>query len=460
MTLKPPFTLLGTFAHSPERERLEIIDSGLVSVDRAGWITDVCRPDQSEYSEACKDASASGRLVRSDTGTLIVPGMVDLHIHAPQWPQIGQALHLPLEEWLYRYTFPLEARYSDTRFAKQVYRDLVGTLIANGTTTGVYFSTIHQKATRELAQACLDAGQRAFIGKVVMDQLDQCPAYYRDPSTDAALGGTVDFIEFIRESKQNQSGLVQPVVTPRFIPSCSDAALEGLGQIASDYQCHVQTHCSESDWEHQFVIDRFGHTDTFMLDKFGLLQPNTILAHSNLITEQDMDLIKSVGAGIAHCPLSNVYFSHSVFPLRRALDKGLRVGLGTDISGGPSPSIFENCRFAISSSRMLEDGVDPVKGPTDRGNPNSRIDFKEAFWLATAGGAEALDVPVGRFEKGYKFDALLIDPHVPGTNIPSRSLENDGEGIFQSLIYNCTRANIKKIWIDGIVRFSAENLVG
>ena len=191
-----------------------------------------------------------------------------------------------------------------------------------------------------------------------------------------------------------------------------------------------------------------------------MLQPNTILAHSNLITEQDMDLIKRAGAGIAHCPLSNVYFSHSVFPLRRALDKGLRVGLGTDISGGPSPSIFENCRFAISSSRMLEDGVDPVKGPTDRGNPNSRIDFKEAFWLATAGGAEALDVPVGRFEKGYKFDALLIDPHVPGTNIPSRSLENDGEGIFQSLIYNCTRANIKKIWIDGIVRFSAENLVG
>ena len=89
-------------------------------MDRAGWITDVCRPDQSEYSEACKDASASGRLVRSDTGTLIVPGMVDLHIHAPQWPQIGQALHLPLEEWLYRYTFPLEARYSDTRFAKQI----------------------------------------------------------------------------------------------------------------------------------------------------------------------------------------------------------------------------------------------------------------------------------------------------------------------------------------------------
>jgi len=456
MSLKPPFTLLGTFAHSPERGRLEIIEKGLVSVDEEGWIVDVCDSHQSSYRQIMEAALTSGRLVETAAETYIFPGMVDLHIHAPQWPQIGQVLHRPLEEWLYQYTFPLEARYSDANFAKQVYQNLVSTLLANGTTTGVYFSTIHQEATRELAQACLDAGQRAFIGKVVMDQVDQCPDYYRDPSTDAALEDTINFIEFSRELTQNQSGLVQPMVTPRFIPSCSDAALEGLGQIAADYQCRVQTHCSESDWEHQFVIDRFGRTDTFMLHEFGLLQRNTILAHSNLISEQDMELIKNAGAGIAHCPLSNIYFSHSVFPLRKALDKGLRVGLGTDISGGPSPSLFENCRYAISSSRMLEDGVDPSRGSSDRGSSNSRINFKEAFWLATAGGAEALDIPVGRFEKGYKFDALLIDPHVLGTNIPRSALGAPAEDLFQAIVYNCARVNIRDVWVDGISRHSQQ----
>ena len=457
MPLKPPFTLLGTFAHSPARDHLEIIEKGLVCVDRDGWIVNVCRLGQPAYQEVLKTALSSEQLVETDTGTFIFPGMVDLHIHAPQWPQIGQVLHRPLQEWLEQYTFPLEARYSDTKFAEQGYKDLVSTLIANGTTTGVYFSTIHQDATQVLAQVCLDLGQRAFVGKVVMDHEEQCPDYYRDHSIDAALAGTVESIEFIRKSKLNSSALVQPMVTPRFIPSCSDAVLRGLGQIAADYQCRVQTHCSESDWEHQFVIDRFGRTDTVMLHEFGLLQRNTILAHSNYISEQDMDLIKSVGAGIAHCPLSNIYFSHSVFPLRKALDKGLRVGLGTDISGGSSPSIFENCRYAISSSRMLEDGVDPSRGSSDRGSSNSRINFKEAFWLATAGGAEALDIPVGRFEKGYKFDALLIDPHVLGTNIPRSALEVPAEDLFQAIVYNCARVNIRNVWVDGISRHLPNN---
>jgi guanine deaminase len=459
MKINTPFTILGCFAHTPEQGHLEIIERGLLSVDKKGWIIDIYRPSQHEYKYILDNALANGQLVKTDADCLIFPGMVDLHIHAPQWPQIGQALHLPLEDWLYQYTFPLEARYSDASFARKVFQDLVKTLIANGTTTGVYFSTIHQNATRILTEVCLELGQRAFVGKVVMDQKDQCPEYYRDPSTDAALKDTIDFIEFTRKLKSNESGLVQPVVTPRFIPSCSDSALEGLGQIALDYQCHIQTHCSESDWEHQFVIDRFGHTDTFMLNEYGLLNRKTILAHSNLISNRDMNLIKDAGAGIAHCPLSNIYFSNSVFPLRKALDKGLRVGLGTDISGGPSPSLLENCRYAISSSRMLEDGVNPDKQSRDRGNPFSRINFKEAFWLATAGGAEILDIPVGKFKKGYKFDALLIDPHVPGSNIPNCSKGDSIEDLFQTIIYNSVRGNIRNIWIDGIMKYSKDNIV-
>ena len=269
MLPKPPFTMLGTFLHSPMRGQLQKIEKGLVSVNKDGWIIDVCPFGHSEYHEIIKVASNAGQLVEPDPATFILPGMIDLHIHAPQWPQIGQVLHKPLNEWLDEYTFPLEARYSDTNFAKQVYHDLVSTLIANGTTTGVYFSTIHQDATKILAQTCLSVGQRAFIGKVVMDNEEQCPEYYRDASIEAALTGTVEFIEFVRQSKQNQSLLVEPMVTPRFIPSCSDSVLHELGTISTEYQCRVQTHCSESDWEHQFVIDRFGQTDACVLHKFA-----------------------------------------------------------------------------------------------------------------------------------------------------------------------------------------------
>jgi guanine deaminase len=219
--------------------------------------------------------------------------------------------------------------------------------------------------------------------------------------------------------------------------------------MAADYDCHVQTHCSESDWEHGYVIDRLGDTDTMSLDRFGLLTRHTVLAHGNLITGRDMDAIADLGAGIAHCPLSNTYFANSVFPLRRALAKGVRVGLGTDISGGPAASMFANCRYAVSASRMLHDGVDPARPAIDRGRPESRIDFIDAFWLATCGGADVLNIPVGRFEPGYQFDAMLIDTRVEHSDIQVFEDLDSPEDVFQKIVYGATRANIYKVWVDG-----------
>ena len=116
----------------------------------------------------------------------IIPGFTDLHIHAPQWPQLGKALDVPLEEWLQKYTFPLEAKYHDENFARMVYSDLVSSLLKSGTTTAVYYGTIHKEANRILADICLNKGQRAIIGKVVMDNPEECPEYYRDVSTQSA----------------------------------------------------------------------------------------------------------------------------------------------------------------------------------------------------------------------------------------------------------------------------------
>jgi guanine deaminase len=436
--------------HTTTRGEIDFFQDALISLGDDGAILSVHRSHDPDYDEQKRRRGAAGELVTLPEGSYLLPGFVDLHIHAPQYPQLGSALDVPLEVWLQKYTFPLEARYADAAFARKSYRLLVDDLIANGTTTALYFATVHQEATRILADICLEAGQRALIGKVVMDNADQCPDYYCDASPDEALRGTEELIGYIRSHPANAGALVKPVVTPRFIPSCTDATLEALGALAKQCGCHVQTHCSESDWEHGYVLERHGITDTDSLDRFGLLGRHTVLAHSNLITSANMDTIRARGSAIAHCPLSNAYFSSAVFPLKAALEKGLHVGLGTDISGGPSGSLFDNMRSALFVARLLESGVDPNLTPAKRSRHSGVwIDFRDAFYLATTGGGVALDLAVGQFSPGYQFDAMVIDTTARHGTIRLWDDLDSGENILQKIIYTASRSNIAKVWIGG-----------
>lgn len=439
----------GTLIHTPQRGAVEVIDSALVSVDDAGQIITVQTKDSANYADNLKAAAACGNLVELADDQYLLPGLVDLHIHAPQWPQLGKALHLPLYDWLQQYTFPLEAKYADLDFAKENYTALVDNLLANGTTTATYYGTVHLQATKLLADICLLKGQRAVIGKVTMDNKEECPDFYRDVSTTLGLDDTRALIEYIRDLSGNGNEIVLPAVTPRFIPGCTDEMLRGLGTIVDEYNCHVQTHCSESDWEHSYVIDRHGVNDTQSLDRFGLLTDKTILAHANLISSDDMTTIKNKQCGIAHCPLSNIYFSNAVFPARRALDFGLDVGLGTDISGGPNPSLLQNCQAAVNSSRLLEEGVDPTVSANKRGTPNSRIDYLESFWMATVGGARSLGLKVGQFAEGFHFDAIVVDTNVADTNLQPRGDADSASDMLQKIIYGAERRNITTVWVQG-----------
>ncbi|MDH3694380.1 MAG: amidohydrolase family protein, partial [Gammaproteobacteria bacterium] len=333
-------------------------------------------------------------------------------------------------------------------YAKQVYTSLVDTLLANGTTTAVYFGTVHLAATQCLADICMERGQRAIVGKVVMDNVDECPNFYRDVSTNTAIDDTRAFIEYVFGMDSSDSSLVKPAVTPRFIPSCTDDALTALGKLAREYDCHIQTHCSESDWEHNYVLERHDFTDSCSLNNCDLITDKTVLAHCNFIDDADMNVIKNAESGIAHCPLSNYYFSNAVFPARRALDKGLLVGLGTDISGGPSASILDNCSHAINASRALEEGVNPSLAADERCSPNARIDFKEAFWMATTGGAQALKLKVGQFTPGYEFDAMLIDTRAANSNLVDWD-DDSQDDVLQKIIYSARRQNIRQVWVKG-----------
>lgn len=424
-----------SFVHAPERGAMEVLEDAVIVVGDEGRI---------ERIAPASDGVPEGTL-ELPHGQIVIPGFVDLHVHAPQYPQLGLALDEPLEVWLGKYTFPLEAKYADLDFARETYSTLVADLLAGGTTTALYFATVHRQATELLAEICLAQGQRALVGKVVMDDPASCPEDYRDPSAEIAVDETRSVINHIRGLPGNDR--VLPVITPRFIPSCTDAALAGLGALAAECGCHVQTHCSESDWAHDYAIERYGKTDTAALDGFGLLTRQTVLAHSVFLTDDDMATVKARGAGVAHCALSNMYFANAVFPLRKALDVGLHVGLGTDISGGPSASMLEACRTTVQASRLLADGVNPDDSRETRGVPGSRVDMLTAFHLATAGGGVALNLDIGVFRPGYHFDALIIDPLAEAGTI--RLFGAEVSERIEQILYTASRPNIVATYVGG-----------
>jgi guanine deaminase len=442
-------TLLASGFHAPTRGAADAFEDALIAIGPDGTIVSVTRPGEPAYDEQKREAGRAGRLATLPSGAVLLPGFVDLHIHAPQYAQLGRGLDVPLEVWLHRYTFPLEAKYADTAFAARIYRRLVGDLLGNGTTTALYFATAHVEASKLLAEICLERGQRALVGKVAMDDPTGCPAYYRDASPEDAVEGTRAVIEHIRALPGNRDGRVLPVVTPRFIPACTDAALQGLGDLARECGCRVQTHVSESDWAHGHVLARHGMTDAASLDRFGLLTEGGVLAHANFLTPDDMDLLAARGAAVAHCPVSNAYFAGAVFPLKAALEKGVRVGLGTDISGGPIATMLDALRGAVMVSRMLESGVDPDLPPASRSrHAGARIDFRDAFHLATAGGGAALGLPIGRFEPGCHFDAIAVDCEAESGGIRLWGDET-GDDLLQTILYTATRSNLARVWVGG-----------
>lgn len=429
-------TVRGTIIQTPTADHLEVLVDHVVVVDDFGLI-------QSVLPASATDGPSD---VTLGEGQYLLPGMIDLHVHAPQWPQLGTGLDLPLEDWLFSYTFPLEARYEDLHFAERVWSSMVPGLLRRGTTTAVYFASIHEPATVALAQACVTAGQRAFVGRVAMDHPEGTPDWYRD--TDAASAVASSHASIVAIEALDPAGLVRPIITPRFIPACTDAALEGLGELAEATGTLVQTHCSENDWEHHYVIDRFGVTDTIALERFGLVRDHTVLAHGDHVTVDDQRQLASIGAGIAHCPLSNAYFANAVLPARQVMDSGVRLGLGTDIAGGPEGSLLATCGHAVTVSRMLEDGVDSTVDGPNRGRPDSRIDILTAFHLATVGGAEVLGIDAGLLATGRVFDAFVVSTG------PDQSVEvwpevDDHTRVLEKLARGARAEDIAAVWVDG-----------
>lgn len=435
--------LKGSYFTATTVDQVEYQQDRLVCIDEEGRIGQIIAPDEAGYQGMIRQAQGEGTFWELAADQYLLPGFIDLHVHAPQWPNAGLALDRPLNEWLSTYTFPLEAKFSNADFAAEVYADLVETLLANGTTTALYFGSVANAGNLELVKACLKQGQRGFVGKVVMDDPDQTPDYYRDSSAQQALQDTEDFILQTQKLTTTSQIKVTPVVMPRFLPSCSPEALAGLGQLAQKYDLPIQSHCSESDWENGYALSTYGKRDAEVLDHFGLLTEKSVMAHGTLLNQDDLALFRQRGTGIAHCPISNAYFGNAVLPAKQVVQQQVKIGLGTDISGGFDPSVYQNLRQALISARMLSDGVDHDLAPEKRGTHAPSLTAQNAFYLATRGGAASLNLPTGQIKPGYFADLQVVHSKY------ATFMQQSEQDIFEKVMYHTTASEIDQVLVQG-----------
>ena len=349
---------------------------------------------------------------------LIFPGMVDLHVHAPQYAFRGMCMDLELMDWLNQYTFPEEEKYEDLAYAETAYGMFVDALKKGATTRACIFATRHRPATELLMKLMEESGLVSYVGKVNMDR--EASEALTEKSAEISAYTTFGWINAVKDKFQN----TMPILTPRFIPCCTDKLMEELREIQMAYGIPVQSHLSESKGEIEFVkflrpedpfygdsyndYDLFGKNDDINTDV------KAVMAHCVWSTEEEVELMRKNGVFVAHCPASNMNLTSGIAPIRKYLERRLHIGLGSDVAGGHSDSIFRAITDAIQVSkmyfRMVEETVKPLI-------------FPEAFYLATKGGG-AFFGKVGSFEEGYEFDAIVLDdsvlPHPQTLNLAER----------------------------------------
>ncbi|CAH0731824.1 unnamed protein product, partial [Brenthis ino] len=373
----------------------------------------------------------------------LMPGFVDCHTHAPQFPNIGLGLDRPLLEWLDKYTFPLESQYSDKEFAASVYDQVVRRLLKNGTTTACYFGSIHLEGTLELVNSVIKHNQRALVGKVSMN-IKNDAGYFND--TKKELEEVETFVNKVYNCKND---LVQPIVTPRFAVSCDKELMKQLSQIANRYQCGIQSHISENQKEIEHVLEKNPCCSCYsdVYEKCGIFDEKCIMAHAIYLSEKEMSIFSRKGISIAHCPASNTRLKSGLCPVRKLLNNKIKVGLGTDVSGGDNASILDAIRRTMDVSEHLH----------LLGAEESALNWKEALYLATLGGAEALHLndKIGSFEIGKQFDALLIDLYAKDSPVDKFDYSvaiNKEENLLdkvQRFIYLGDDRNIVQVFVKG-----------
>ncbi len=377
-----------------EKSRFEVLENGYVAVGADGRVLSVSTEQPSDDAEVI------------DFGDrLLIPAMNDAHVHAPQYRNQGIAMDLELLPWLQNYTFPEEMKYADLAYAERMYRRFIRDLWRFGTMRACVFATIHTESTRLLMRLFQEAGMGALVGKVAMNR--NCPEGLTESvenmvqGYESLLTATSSCVPSVASDQRSSASLVRPIVTPRFIPSCTPDMLRACGELAAKYQLPVQSHLSENKDEIAMVAELEPESTCYgdAYNRYGLFgQTPTVMAHCVWTEGEELELMKRQGVMVAHCPTSNLNIASGLAPVRTFLDAGIPVGLGSDISGGHDLSIFRMMVYAIQVSKMCY----------QQNHDRKFLSLSEAFWIATKSAGRFFG-RVGSFEPGYEFDALVIN---------------------------------------------------
>ena len=397
------FVLKGDICYNSAPDKLEAFRNGyLVCVDG------IC---QGVFAACPEEYQALPLLDYTDQ--LVIPGLTDLHVHAPQFSFRSVGLDMELLDWLNTYTFPEESRYADLDYADKAYGHFVQDMLHGPNTRGCMFGTLHVDATIKLMDKLESAGLVTMVGKVNMDRNGN--PKLEESSAQASADATLAWLKAIDGRYQ----YTRPIITPRFIPSCSDELMEMLSKIRQDHGLAVQSHLSENKgeiaWVQELCPESKHYGDAY--DHFGLFggaDCPTIMAHCVWSSADEIALMKERHVYMAHCPASNSNLASGIAPVRRFMNAGVPVGLGSDIAGGTHTSILRAMSDAIQVSKLCWRLIDETLAP---------LSIAEAFYLGSVGSGSFFG-KVGTFLPDYECDIVVIDDsrynHAGPENVATR----------------------------------------
>jgi len=387
---------------------VEHIDDGLLVVKDGRVI-------QIGTAEELLPALPEGVQVEDHSGKLIVPGLIDCHLHFSQVDIIA-SYGEQLLDWLNRYAYPAEMSFSDQAHARSVAEFFLDELLANGTTTAAVFATVYPQSVDALFAAAEDRNMRLIAGKVLMDRL--CPVELRD-DPESAYNDSKALIE-----KWHGKGRLGYAITPRFALTSSEEQLAAAGRLAAEFpDTWIHTHLAENQEEVDQIAEQFPWSRSYLdvYDHFGLLRERAMYAHCLHLDKTDRSIMASKGAAGAFCPTSNLFLGSGLFDLDAMTDAGVRVGLATDVGGGTSMSMLRTMSEAYKILHLQGQSL-----------PASR-----ALYLATLGAAEALylDEHIGNFVPGKEADFIVLDSAGSAMSAPRAESATSLDELLFALIF-------------------------
>ncbi|WP_293165129.1 guanine deaminase [Okeania sp. SIO2C9] len=370
----------------PELETVRYIHDGLMIIS-GGIIQELGNYDKlkPKYPEIP---------ITSYPGMLILPGFIDIHIHYPQTEIIASSSK-QLLEWLDQYTFPVEGKFQDKTYAQQIASFFLDQLLKNGTTSALVLTTVYPQSVDALFEAAELRNMRIIAGKMLMDR--NAPDYLLD-TPETSYEDSKNLIK-----KWHGKGRLLYAITPRFAITSTPEQLHLAGVLKQEFpDVYVHTHLSEQKSETEKVAQLFPNSKDYLgvYENFGLVSNKSIFAHGIYLSNSEFNRLSQAGSTIAFCPTSNLFLGSGLFPLHTAKSQQtpVKVGLGTDVGGGTSFSIFQTMNDAYKISQLQEQNLSSLK----------------AFYLATLGGAKSLSLEhkIGNFDVGKKADLVVLDTRV------------------------------------------------